>query len=190
MNHDFAKKKKKPQAKRRPAPKSQVPGWVWFFTGIVTAVFIYFLAYLTDITPTAKPDTDKPVAATKKQTPATSNEPETETKFDFYTLLPEREVIVPEPRPSSEADSEPLYQYILQAGSFRNAEDADRLRAKLLLLGMEAKVEAVKSDNGDVWHRVLAGPYTSRSKMSKARNTLANERIDTLLLKRKISENT
>lgn len=186
MSHDFAKKKK-PAATKKPATKSQIPGWVWFVTGIATAVFLYFLAHLATITP-QETSSATPVkeAKNKPKSKPVAKEPATETKFDFYTLLPEREVIVPEQRSDNAAEEEPQFQYILQAGSFRNAEDADRLRARLLLLNLEAKVEAVKSSNGDVWHRVQVGPFTSRSKMSKARSTLISERIDTMLIKRKI----
>lgn len=121
------------------------------------------------------------------------------TKFDFYTLLPEREVIVPNEReaikaadkpktpagetaPATAAESEePLF---LQVGSFRAASEADKRRAQIILLGLEAKVEAVQA-NGDTWYRVQAGPFTSREKLSKARNQLSTQGIESLLLKQK-----
>ena len=71
----------------------------------------------------------------------------------------------------------------LQAGSFRQREDADRRRAELLLLGLEPRVEESKGDNGR-WFRVYLGPFESRSKMSKARSLTAAQNIDTLVLKR------
>lgn len=118
------------------------------------------------------------------------------TKFDFYTLLPEREVIVPNEReaikPAAEKPNkaepgqaapaeEPLF---LQVGSFRAAQEADRRRAQIILLGLEAKVESVQA-NGDTWYRVQAGPFTSREKLSKARNQLSAQGIESLLLKQK-----
>ena len=85
------------------------------------------------------------------------------------------------PRDSvSQATSE---QYLLQAGSFRQREDADRRRAELLLLGLEPQVEEATGDNGR-WYRVYLGPYSSRSEMSRARSLTAGQDIDTLLLKR------
>lgn len=118
------------------------------------------------------------------------------TKFDFYTLLPEREVIVPNEReaikagdkpkappgdaPAAETE-EPLF---LQVGSFKAAAEADKRRAQILLLGLEAKVESVQA-NGDTWYRVQAGPFTSREKLSKARNQLSAQGIESLLLKQK-----
>jgi cell division protein FtsN len=114
------------------------------------------------------------------------------TKFDFYTLLPEREVIVPnereaikpatdKPKAAPAETEEPLF---LQVGSFRAAQEADRRRAQVILLGLEAKVESVQA-NGDTWYRVQAGPFTSREKLSKARSQLSAEGIESLQLKQK-----
>lgn len=193
MSHDFAKKPKKstqntkkPNRKNSPAksrPQSQVPGWVWLFTGIVTGIFLCFLAFLADITP--EKQAAKTSAAAKKTT--TQEDPQNTTRFDFYTLLPEREVIVPEEQASSN-NNQPQQEiiYMLQAGSFKNADDADRLRAKLILLGLDTKVEAVSGKGNGTWHRVQVGPFKSRSKLSATRNTLIAEGIETLLLKRKV----
>lgn len=73
--------------------------------------------------------------------------------------------------------------FILQAGSFRQREDADRRRAELLLLGLDPKVEETTGDNGR-WFRVYVGPFESRSRLAKARSLTAGQNIDTLTLKR------
>lgn len=176
MTHDYAKK---PKAKKK--AKSQVPGWVWLLTGVAAGVFISFLGYLSDITPEPAPESVA-LPSTNKAAVGKVEEKNT-TRFDFYTLLPEREVIVPEE--PQEADHK-ITRYILQAGSFKHGEDADRLRAQLIMLGLDVKTEAITSSNGETWHRVQVGPFTSRSKMSKARSTLINKGIDTLLLKQKV----
>ena len=184
MTHDFAKKKKPPAAatRKKKTRKSQVPGWVWLFTGVVAGIFISFLSYLADITPERAPKAEKKAAAKHTKKPATDSA----TKFDFYTLLPEREVIVPD-EPKAEGVGAPRENtvYILQAGSFRHAKDADRLRAQLILMGLDATVEAVTNDNGDQWFRVQVGPFADGSHMSKARNTLIKKGIDTLVMKKK-----
>lgn len=140
----------------------------------------------------AKPSDD---ANTKPADKTAGDAAKPVTKFDFYTLLPEREVIVPNEReaikpaaekPKAESGQaapaeEPLF---LQVGSFRVAQEADRRRAQIILLGLEAKVESVQA-NGDTWYRVQAGPFTSREKLSKARNQLSAEGIESLLLKQK-----
>jgi cell division protein FtsN len=84
------------------------------------------------------------------------------------------------PRRAAESESA---TYLLQAGSFRQAEDADRRRAELLLLGLQPRVEETNGSNGR-WYRVLLGPFDSRSKMAAARSLTAQQNIDTLLLKR------
>lgn len=193
MTHDFAKKPKtdakKPKKTKRQNTraknnsKNQVPGWVWLFTGIVAGIFLCFLAFLADITPEKKPASHQPVIEKN----SAEQQPENTTRFDFYTLLPEREVIVPEQQTNSD-NRQPQQEviYMLQAGSFKNSEDADRLRAKLILLGLDTKVEAVSGKGNGTWHRVQVGPFKSRSKLSATRNTLIAEGIETLLLKRKV----
>ncbi|MBL4827008.1 MAG: SPOR domain-containing protein [Spongiibacteraceae bacterium] len=188
MTHDFAKKpkatNKNKNQKKKEIKKSAIPGWVWLFTGLVAGVFLSFLGYLSDI----KPDTSASTTAAKSNTDSSTIKPDSKTStthFDFYTLLPEREMIVPTQREEPSTTKEQSVSYILQAGSFRNNKDADRLRAKLILMGMNASVEEVTVKNGGLWHRVQVGPFHSRSKLSKTRNTLISEGIDTLLLKRK-----
>jgi len=141
----------------------------------------------TGLTPSSKPNDLMPDMSTAKKAAEKIKESASTTKFDFYTLLPEREVIVPEQEGTPDEAASEQYQYILQAGSFKNSEDADRLRAQLILLGMTAKVDPVSS-NGSTWHRVQVGPFTSRSKLSKARSTLFDQNIDALLIKRKIEQ--
>ncbi|ARN74395.1 SPOR domain-containing protein [Oceanicoccus sagamiensis] len=185
MTHDFAKKPKATKKKkpRKTKSKSQVPGWVWLFTGIVTGLFISFLAYLADITPE-----EAPAELSNTVEKAADDVKTIATQFDFYTLLPEREVIVEVEQEETGNQPPEATVYILQAGSFKKAEDGDRLRAQLILLGLDARVEAITSANGDVWHRVQVGPFEDRSQLAKARGTLIDKGIDTLLLKRKAED--
>ena len=94
----------------------------------------------------------------------------------------EDEVPAPEPGTPAEAPRSSEY-YLLQAGSFRQQEDADRRRAELLLLGLEPTIRESTGDNGR-WFRVYLGPFETRSKMSRARSLAAAQNIDTLVLKR------
>lgn len=68
--------------------------------------------------------------------------------------------------------------YFLQAGSFSNAEDADKLKAKLAMMGVEASVQTATIPDRGVWHRVRAGPYTNADEMNNARNLLKENNID------------
>jgi cell division protein FtsN len=58
--------------------------------------------------------------------------------------------------------------YFLQAGSFSNADDADKLKAKLAMLGIEASVQIVTIPDKGVRHRVHVGPYKGREEMNNA----------------------
>jgi len=58
--------------------------------------------------------------------------------------------------------------YFLQAGSFSNADDADKLKAKLAMLGIEVSVQIVTIPDKGVWHRVHVGPYKGREEMNNA----------------------
>ncbi len=108
-------------------------------------------------------------------------------RFDFYTLLRESEVIVPDTpdtNPSTQsANSNDVF--LLQVGSFKSNRDADSLRARLLLLNLDAKIEKVSPRKNETWHRVIVGPIIDRSELADARGKLASNGIDSLLLKRK-----
>ena len=80
-------------------------------------------------------------------------------------------------------DSTHTADYLLQVGSFRQEEDADRRRGELALLGLEAAVELTNGDNGR-WYRVYMGPFANRSEIARARSMAAQANMDTLLLKR------
>lgn len=192
MTRDFAKKKRPPQ--RRTKPKSQVPGWVWLFTGAVLGAFVMFLVYLKDLPP-VEPAGDDNKAVARLLEPESKPDSETSTpkpRFDFYKLLKESEVIVPateperEQLPSGQAQtSADTQEYILQVGSFRSSADADRLRAQLILLNLDARTEQVTLQNDQVWHRVLVGPFTNQSRLASARSTLVSNDYSALVLKRK-----
>ena len=72
--------------------------------------------------------------------------------------------------------------YVLQAGSFRRAADAESRRAALALLGLEARVQTVTIDGEITWHRVLSGPYTELARLNDVRVRLRENGIDTIAL--------
>lgn len=131
-------------------------------------------------------------------------------RFDFYTILPEMEVVVPEPEPSPEPEPEPEPArvepavssappaantprqrisvkgevYMLQMGSFRNYADADRMKASLALVGIEAEIQRVRINGGDTFHRVRSGPY-SQEQVNRLRGRLKQNKISSLVIKLK-----
>jgi cell division protein FtsN len=185
MSRDYAKSKKKKPARTAPRAKTQSNvgnGLKLYFAGVLTGVFISFLAYLTTVQPTKAPELPQSTGE-QEQAP--------KPRFDFYTLLPAQtmDVEVPDVEPARDlggpaSTTNKAQHYVLQAGSFRQREDADRRRAELLLLGLEPSIQESTGENGR-WFRVYLGPYVSNSAMNRARALTAGQDIDTLLLKRK-----
>ncbi len=156
-------------------------GWQLYVAGLLSGVFLSFLLYLGTLPPAG----DGAMAPTaENQAPAKSEPPK--PRFDFYTLLPEQSVqrMAAPAETTTPQSTKNAEFYLLQAGSFKQREDADRRRAELLLLGLEPNIEETNGDNGR-WYRVYLGPFQSRTKLNKARSLTAAQNIDTLLLKRR-----
>ena len=135
--------------------------------------------------------------------------PPAKPKFEFYTLLPEMEVVVPDedlaapaPAPAESstaaetptsaeaeddapADTDPALtsgHYILQVASFRSMKDADGLKAQLTLLGFQPVVQTVAINSDENWHRVRIGPYADRDSLEAARIRLRADGHDNPLV--------
>lgn len=226
-----AKKKPAPKrgASRYQAPaKSPVPGWVWLACGLVIGGFMVFLFSLEpgrDDVKRAKPeDAQRPSGAPATTQAKPQTKPETvKPKYDFYTLLPESEVIVPPealPTEKQAAESKPVTPeeaakidaaraeallngqtpppppviakapartlFFLQAGSFRKQDDADKVRAQIILLGQNVQVES-GTVREETWYRVLVGPYANREQLASAQKQLAGSGFSNLLLQQRQS---
>lgn len=221
-----AKKKPAPKrgASRYQAPaKKPVPGWFWLVCGLVIGGFMVFLFSLEPGRDEIKREKAEQAAAQAKAKASApvSREPE-KPKYDFYTLLPESEVILPpqpiEPTPPPVAEQKPVTpeeaakidaaraeaalngqvpppppviakaptnsQFFLQAGSFRRKDDADSLRAQIILLGQNVRVESGKVRE-ETWHRVLVGPFATREQLGQAQKSLSASGFSNLLLQQR-----
>jgi cell division protein FtsN len=175
--------------------KKPIPGWWWLVTGLLVGGFIMFLSKLdsvpsapnviTKVTPVQNDvrDVKKHTSAEKK--PIVTTKP----RFDFYQILPEMEVVIPEHEIEERRRLEGTGKtnpgtFIIQAGSFRKLQQADTLKAKLALLGVESTVQTV-DQKGGVWHRVKSGPYTSFRKVDKIQNRLHHNNIQSIVIKLK-----
>src|SRR5690606_32529011 len=92
------------------------------------------------------------------------------------------------PAPPSEAAQRPAAQsqqgtYFLQAGAFRNPDEAEAMRARVIMLGMSAEVQQA-TVNGSTWHRVRVGPFSGLDEMNKARARLGGEKIETSVVRK------
>lgn len=72
--------------------------------------------------------------------------------------------------------------YYLQAGAFRNNADAEAMKARLLMLGFNASVQSAQV-NGSTVNRVRLGPFKGIDEMNRARSRLAEEKIDTSVVR-------
>lgn len=215
-----AKKKPAPKrgASRYQAPaKKAVPGWVWLVCGLIIGGFIMFLTNLEPGGDEIKRSKDAPKTNVQPK-PSTTGQP-AKPKYDFYTLLPESEVILPPvtqkpepppvtapvtpeeaakidtaraeaalngqvPPPPPTVAKAPVTQFFLQAGSFRQKPEAEKVRAQIILLGQDVRVENV-TVRDEVWYRVLVGPYADRDQLGKAQKTLSANGYSNLLLQQR-----
>lgn len=125
--------------------------------------------------------------------------PGEEKRFSFYEILPGKEELV-DPRKAQDAaktgaadakgspDTKgtadaPKEQYFLQAGAFGAAGDADNQKAKLALMGFEARVETVDIEGKGAMHRVRLGPYGRLDDINRVRATLVSNGVDAALIR-------
>ena len=126
----------------------------------------------------------KPAPA--KDTQRSADKPK--AKFDFYTILPETETVLPErgkkePKPAKPEKVEEEVSYVLQAGSFNNFDDADQLKAKLALQGLSANIQKVTIEGKGDYHRVRLGPYDKLETLDAASQQLNKMGIKAMRLK-------
>ncbi len=177
-----------PKPRQDQAAAAGLPNWAWLAAGLFIGLFVALLVYLQ-----LRPQAQAPVVA---EPPGAAQPPRDEAedggqgpRYEFYSILPEREVLVPESAPAAGETAKDGGQqaeprlYILQAGSFRRYADADRRRAELALLGIESTIQVVKAAQGETWHRVRIGPYQSLRELDAVRRVLNDNDIDTLLVR-------
>lgn len=185
-----------------------LPGWAMLTIGLIIGLFVAFLVYLDDLdapprSAAERGGEDRGVAAQEDG----GAEPE-RPRFEFYSILPELEVVVPDlppaagdeeaapgeaappPAPDGAAPTAPgparEGTFYLQAGSFKDGDQADRLRAQITLLGLDVAVQTVRID-GQRWHRVRVGPFTETGDLRAAQQRLRENEIDFLVLREKSS---
>ena len=173
--------------KRSRGRREGFSGWTGLFIGLVAGLGVGFALYLFDPrlpeAPAPAPDQETPPE------PASATESaggERADRYDFYEMLPNFEVVVPEKEvvlpPDAGEPAEAKGAYVLQAGSYRKFEDADRVRAQLALQGIESNVQRVAID-ADTWHRVRIGPITDPAELERVRTRLKEAEVDFLVVR-------
>lgn len=208
MARDYASKsggsRRRRGSRRRHAP----PAWAWLVAGLFIGLFVAFLFYLSkqptahitlkpeEVLPAAKPLTSRQhdtrdVRKSTTQAPPGPDKSASKDKprFDFYTILPDMEVQVPDQeldKPAT-ANSKPALDkhatYVLQVGAFRSRAEAESLKAKLALnQGIQAEVQSVTIGE-QTWHRVRLGPYHNLAELNAARDRLKRDKVPSIVLK-------
>ena len=73
-------------------------------------------------------------------------------------------------------------KYILQAGAYRRPEDAEALKARILLLGLPVTVQRAEV-NGKPVNRVRVGPFSRLDDMNRARTRLGENDIEAAVVR-------
>jgi cell division protein FtsN len=111
--------------------------------------------------------------------------PSDKPRFDFYTILPgsEEPVSEQEIKQATKQEGAAKESYFLQVGSFQVAAEADNMKARLALLGLEAVIQTADIPDKGVWHRVRIGPFANIEDMNRSRTLLAQNDIPSSLVK-------
>ncbi len=171
-----------------------------FITGLVLGLFVAFIVYLNQAGYQYNAFRDS--GETTAETPAAPEKESSDKassllpgpKFDFYNILPNREINISEwiadepaaPRTKDRQDSGGVY--LLQVGSFRQFDAADQVKARLALLGIVADIQRVVINGQDTRYRVRVGPYTDHDKLETERRRLRENGLEYMLLELKTED--
>jgi cell division protein FtsN len=109
-----------------------------------------------------------------------------EPRFDFYNVLTNKQDSktptngrTVEAAPLVTTSARPIEGWqVLQVGSFASESDAEKLKAKLAILGEEASIQPAEIPNKGVWYRVRLGPYKSADDMNIEKKLLKKKGVE------------
>ncbi len=189
----MAKGRKRRRSQSRRKKRQDYPGWAYGLFGLAVGLAVAAAIWVSD---RQRQDPPLSVARQPASLDAAIDErgsepaapvPAAKKRFDFYDMLPNFEVIIPEQEPDVLVDVEPAAVvqpgiYVLQAGSFTRYADADRRRAELALQGIASKIQKVVIDD-KTYHRVRIGPIDSLDELNRVRSRLRAAKIDVLRIR-------
>jgi cell division protein FtsN len=127
------------------------------------------------------PATDAPKSQSSADKPAKTAE--AKPRFDFYKILPGTEEAVTDKEFKRTPPASSKEVYFLQVAAFQNPADADNLKARLALAGIEAQIQTATLPDGRVWHRVRVGPFSNKDELGKSRAALKENNLEANLIK-------
>ena len=159
------------QSNRRAASKANRPWLLIIVTALLLSGFAGFLWYLKQ-QPSSTTNTSSEAA---KSTPAVDELPvkPVAEPYQYIKELENKEVQVE----VDIAEREPQGPFQMQCGSFRQAEQAEAMRAQIAFAGYASAVRRTEGSNG-VWYRVVLGPYDSKRQATADRNRLQQQNIN------------
>jgi cell division protein FtsN len=181
------------KARRSSGSKKKSRWFLWLLLGLLLGAGVMYVAqhyafkdgkafsglaqlFSSDKKPAEKKEEKKP-------------EEKAKPKLDFYTILP-GESILPDTRRDDKkpAKAEPVEKgvnYLLQAAAYASPEEADRLKAKLALNGLESHIEKIIVGDKGTHYRVRLGPYSKIEDLDAANARLSQLGIKALRIKAK-----
>jgi cell division protein FtsN len=169
-------------------------GWTGVLCGLALGLGVAAVVYIKDHRPDApiakagKMDRRKSRGNEPPDTEAADSGAEDSAKsYAFYDMLPKFEVVIPEKEKVVHPDLRSIPEtrrgiYVLQAGSYKNFADADRVRAQLALQGIESKVQKVTMGD-ESWHRVRIGPISKLDELNRLQQLLRKADVDALVIR-------
>ncbi|GGY08295.1 SPOR domain-containing protein [Paludibacterium paludis] len=136
------------------------------------------------VQPPATPQASQPAAKPVTPPADKSAKGKDGQRFDFYKILPGNgDAVAPQPEGSAKSSQEPnassaAKSVWLQLGSFQNQDDADNMKAKLAMVGVEAKIQSVTLPGKGMVHRVRVGPFSRPEDMERLRSQLKADGIN------------
>lgn len=174
---DFKPRDNEKGRKRRSGPSL----WVWLLTTILLAALVGGLIHLSRSSKRPVQPVANPQPPVVEPSAADEETPPPRPRFQFYDMLPNMEVTVPEPA-GEEAAPTGKPTYYLQTASFKTHEQADAHKARLALLGLESSIQKMEI-KGRTVYRVRLGPFHGRRKADVALRHLRDNGFDALLIK-------
>lgn len=194
---------RRPKKQARRNGGNGTPGWALLLVGLLIGVVAAGAWYLGNggdvkqLLPRPDPEARAPVVA-DEPVAQDAPEPRAKPKFEFYDVLRDKEVLIPDAELTAQAQAEAAaataadaapsqdaadgVRYLLQAGAFRSAADAEALKARIALTGEVARVESAEIEGGTI-HRVRLGPYPNAGSLAAAKQALGSHGIQAMAIR-------
>lgn len=188
MTKKTVRKTTNKKTSRKAGQKRPVPGWIILLSGVLSGLLLALFIYIKGWVPEPIQNSQQPVPgiaqeAVKPVEDVSENLTKQKPDYDFYSVLPEMEVVIPkEELEQQAARNSKEYTYILQVASFKNQADAEELKARIAFSGQIAYIQSIDV-NGTQWHRVRVGPFESSREADKQKRQLEQGGHKALVLK-------